>query len=105
MIWHIFILFAEVLSGNDHELIERLRKRDPQSMAELYDRFSRLVFSVIVRVVRNAAVAEELAQETFMRAWNRAADFDSSRGKLGPCSEMNEDEGIKFSNPNRVNAQ
>ncbi len=84
MMWHIFILFAEVLSGNDYDLIERLRQRDPQAMAELYDRFSRLVFSVIVRVVRNSAVAEELAQETFMRAWNRAADFDVSRGKIGP---------------------
>ena len=26
------------------------------------------------------------------------------RGKLGPCSELNEDQGIKFSNPNRANA-
>ena len=82
--WHIFILFAEMLSGNDQELIERLRKRDPQAMSDIYDRFSRVVFSVIVRVVRNSAVAEELAQETFMRAWNRGADFDASRGKIGP---------------------
>ena len=82
--WHIFILFAEMLSGNDQELIERLRKRDPQAMADIYDRFSRVVYSVIVRVVRNSAVAEELAQETFMRAWNRGADFDASRGKIGP---------------------
>lgn len=29
----------------------------------------------------------------------------TSRGKLGPCSELNEDQGIKFSNPNRENAQ
>lgn len=82
--WHIFILFAEMLSGNDQELIERLRKRDPQAMSDIYDRFSRVVYSVIVRVVRNSAVAEELAQETFMRAWNRGADFDASRGKIGP---------------------
>ncbi len=84
MIWQFLILFAEMVSGNDQELIERLRKRDPQAMSDLYDRFSRVVFSVIVRVVRNSAVAEELAQETFMRAWNRGTDFDAARGKIGP---------------------
>ncbi len=84
MIWQFFIVLAQVLTGNDQELIERLRKRDPQAMTDLYDRFSRVVFSVIVRVVRNSAVAEELAQETFMRAWNRGTDFDAARGKIGP---------------------
>ena len=84
MIWHILILFADLVTGNDQELIERLRRRDPDAMSDLYDRYSRIVYSVILRVVRNASVAEELAQETFLRAWNRAGDFDSARGKLVP---------------------
>ena len=84
MIWHILILFADLVTGNDQELIERLRRRDPDAMSDLYDRYSRIVYSVILRVVRNAFVAEELAQETFLRAWNRAGDFDAARGKLVP---------------------
>ena len=84
MIWHILILFADLVTGNDQELIERLRQRDPDAMSDLYDRYSRIVYSVILRVVRNASVAEELAQETFLRAWNRAGDFDAARGKLVP---------------------
>ena len=84
MIWHILILFADLVTGNDQELIERLRRRDPDAMSDLYDRYSRIVYSVILRVVRNASVAEELAQETFLRAWNRAGDFDAARGKLVP---------------------
>ena len=84
MIWHILILFADLVTGNDQELIERLRRRDPDAMSDLYDRYSRIVYSVILRVVRNASVAEELAQETFLRAWNRAGDFDGARGKLVP---------------------
>jgi RNA polymerase sigma-70 factor (ECF subfamily) len=84
LIWHFFVLFADLLAGNDSELIERLRKRDPQAMADLYDRYSRVVFSVILRVVRNASVAEELAQEAFLRAWNRSVDFDATRGRIGP---------------------
>lgn len=84
MIWHILILFADLVTGNDQELIERLRRRDPDAMSDLYDRYSRIVYSVILRIVRNASVAEELAQETFLRAWNRAGDFDGARGKLVP---------------------
>ncbi len=84
MIWHILILFADLLAGNEQELIERLRRRDPDAMSDLYDRYSRIVYSVILRVVRNAAVAEELSQETFLRAWNRSGDFDATRGKIGP---------------------
>lgn len=84
MIWHILILFADLISGNETELIERLRRRDPDAMSDLYDRYSRIVYSVILRVVRNASVAEELAQETFLRAWNRAGDFDAARARIGP---------------------
>lgn len=85
MIWHLLlILFADFVAGDDKELIERLRSRDPQAMADLYDRFSKVVFSVIVRIVRNASVAEELTQEAFLRAWNRGGDFDTSRGRIGP---------------------
>ncbi len=53
-------------------------------MADLYDRFGRLVYSVILAVVRDPAIAEDLLQETFLRIWNRAAGFDAERGALGP---------------------
>jgi RNA polymerase sigma-70 factor (ECF subfamily) len=84
VIWQLLILFAEIAGGEDKQMIERLRARDPQAMADLYDRFSKVVFSVILRIVRNASVAEELAQESFLRAWNRGGDFDSTRGRIGP---------------------
>jgi len=53
-------------------------------MAELYDRYGRVTFALIFRVVRNEAVAEDLVQETFLRVWNRVQGFDSDRGSLGP---------------------
>lgn len=77
-------LLMAVLAHGDGELAERLRKRDPQALAELYDRYGRLVYSLIVRVVRDGALAEDLVQETFLRVWNRAQGFDAERGALGP---------------------
>jgi RNA polymerase sigma-70 factor (ECF subfamily) len=68
----------------DADLARRLRNRDPKAMSELYDRYGRLVYSLIFRVVRNAATAEDVTQETFLRIWNRAQLFDLERGSLGP---------------------
>lgn len=77
------LLLALELSESDPALAERLKKRDPQAMAELYDRFGRLTYSVIRSIVRDSAIAEDLVQETFLRVWNRMQAFDSQRGALG----------------------
>ena len=69
---------------DDGDLVERLMRRDPQAMAVLYERYGRLTYSIILRVVRNEASAEDLLQETFLRVWNRVQAFDQAKGALGP---------------------
>jgi RNA polymerase sigma-70 factor (ECF subfamily) len=78
------LLLATDIRESDRELAERLQRRETQAMADLYDRFGRLVYSVIFAIVRDAGVAEDLLQETFLRIWNRSAGFDAGRGALGP---------------------
>ncbi|HLJ51567.1 MAG TPA: sigma-70 family RNA polymerase sigma factor [Bryobacteraceae bacterium] len=68
----------------DPELVRRLKKRDPDAMAELYDRYGRIAYALIYRVVKNDGVAEDLVQETFLRVWNRIQAFDDEKGALGP---------------------
>src|SRR5580658_10989314 len=77
-------LLMAVLAEGDAEIVKRLQGRDPQALAEIYDRYGRMVYSLIVRVVRDGAVAEDLVQETFLRVWNRAQTFDAERAALGP---------------------
>jgi RNA polymerase sigma-70 factor (ECF subfamily) len=77
-------LLMAVLGEGDAELAGRLQRRDAQALAELYDRYGRLVYSLILRVVRDRALAEDLVQETFLRVWNRAQGFDAQRGAIGP---------------------
>ena len=72
------------VAGSDHQLIERLHRRDPMALADLYDRYGRVVFSLILRIVRDAGIAEDLVQETFLRVWNRAQGFDAEKGSIGP---------------------
>ena len=78
------IMSVLLRSKDDAALLERLRNRDPDAMGELYDRYSRITYSVIYRVVRNQSVAEDLVQETFIRVWNRIQGFDQRKGALGP---------------------
>ena len=68
---------------DDKHLVERLKRREPQAMSEMYDRYGRATYSLILRIVRNTGVAEDLVQETFLRIWNRVHAFDSERGALG----------------------
>jgi RNA polymerase sigma-70 factor, ECF subfamily len=69
--------------AEDGDLVRRLKAREPQAMSELYDRYARVAFSLILRIVRNAAVAEDLVQETFLRVWHRVHSFDADKGALG----------------------
>lgn len=79
------ILLALEMSGQqDTELALRLQRREPQAMTDLYDRFGRLAYSIILGVVRDPSLAEDLTQETFLRVWNRIHAFDTARGALGP---------------------
>jgi len=68
---------------DDRELVERLKRREPQAMADLYDGYGRTTYSLILRIVRNTGVAEDLVQETFLRIWNRVHAFNYERGALG----------------------
>jgi RNA polymerase sigma-70 factor, ECF subfamily len=78
------VLQFALRSKDDTGLAKRLRERDPKVMGEIYDRYGRMVYSLIHRVVRDTGVAEDLTQETFLRVWNRAQAFDVERGALGP---------------------
>jgi RNA polymerase sigma-70 factor (ECF subfamily) len=84
-LWLAYAVLQVVLRfKDDSELARRLKAREPKAMAELYDRYGRLTYSLIYRVVRDAGAAEDLVQETFLRVWTRAHSFDPKKGALGP---------------------
>jgi RNA polymerase sigma-70 factor (ECF subfamily) len=54
---------------NDCDLVKLMQGGDEQAIAALYDRYSRLVYSVALRILRNSASAEDVLQEIFMQLW------------------------------------
>lgn len=53
-------------------------------MAQLYERYSPVVYAVALRVLADAAAAEDILQEIFMQLWRNPGAFDASRGNLAP---------------------
>ena len=70
----------------DISLLQRIVARDTAALAELYDRHSRLLFGLILRIVRDRGEAEEILQEAFVRVWSRAERYDPRVG--GPLPWM-----------------
>ena len=64
----------------DLDLMQRIAARDTAALAGLYDRHSRLLFSLILRIVRDRGEAEDLLQEAFVRVWTRAEMYDARMG-------------------------
>lgn len=63
-------------------LIRRIAAREKAALGELYDRYSGAVLGLLVKVTRHDAVAEDLLQEVFLKIWEKAADYDASKGRL-----------------------
>jgi RNA polymerase sigma-70 factor, ECF subfamily len=62
------------------ELLRASSRGDEKAFAELYDATSRRLYGLVVRVVRDPAQAEEVAQEAFLEIWRTSARFDPARG-------------------------
>ncbi|MGE5322472.1 MAG: RNA polymerase sigma factor [Actinomycetota bacterium] len=65
-------------------LIARLRAGDENAMADVYDRYSGIVYAVALRVLGNTSSAEDVVQEVFLQLWRNPQAFDADRGKLAP---------------------
>lgn len=62
------------------DLLKACGKGDEAAFAQLYDATTSRVFGLAVRVVRDPAQAEEVAQEAFLEIWKTSARFDSAKG-------------------------
>jgi RNA polymerase sigma-70 factor, ECF subfamily len=64
----------------DVMLLARLASRDQAALEELYDRHSRLLFGLLVRMLANHEDAEEVLQEVFVQAWTRGETYNAQLG-------------------------
>lgn len=66
----------------DLRLLLRVKNGDQGAFAELYDRYSPIVYSMVVRIVRETAEAEDVVQEIFLTIWNKVSLFNQEKGSV-----------------------
>lgn len=64
---------------SDEALAEEAKHGAEEAFRELVERFERPVYALLVRMVRRPELAEDLAQETFLKAWKALGRFDAKR--------------------------
>jgi RNA polymerase sigma-70 factor (ECF subfamily) len=64
----------------DVVLLDRITAQDPNALGELYDRHSRLIFGLALRLLRDQHEAEEVLQEVFVQVWTRAGTYHHALG-------------------------
>ena len=67
---------------DDIELMRRITARDQQAFLALYQQHGKAVYSLAYRILRNATLAEEVTQDTFLKVWRQASHWDADKGKL-----------------------
>jgi RNA polymerase sigma-70 factor (ECF subfamily) len=67
---------------NDETLMRLIAQAQESALGELYDRYSRLVYSMALNSVGEPALAEEITQDVFLRIWNKATTYQAEQGKV-----------------------
>ncbi len=67
----------------DETLIAAVCTGDEAALDTLYDRYAPSVYSLALRITGDRLTAQEVTQDTFMRLWKSATQFDRARGAFG----------------------
>lgn len=62
--------------GNDQILVRQCQNGDPRAFETLVDRYQKPLFNLALRMTRNYTDAEDIAQVTFLKAYENLASFD-----------------------------
>ena len=61
-------------------LLPAVAKGSVAAFEQLYDRYASTIYALLLRILSNADDAQEVLQETFVKAWTSARMFDAVRG-------------------------
>jgi RNA polymerase sigma-70 factor (ECF subfamily) len=73
---------AQIGEVSDAQLVTSIARYNEVALAEVYRRHGGAVFGLARRVLNNAAEAEDVTQEVFLRLWKQPDRFDATRGSL-----------------------
>ena len=97
---HLFAALGDIATGVEYILLAilvffavieivaliigtRMTQTVTGAVAQLYDRYSSVVYAVALRVLGDTGAAEDVLQEVFLQLWRNPAAFDAARVTLG----------------------
>lgn len=75
-------LSSDLTKLDDERLISLIVQSQEQALAQLYDRYHRLVFSLALAIVNDRQTAEEITLDVFMRVWQKASTYRAEQAKV-----------------------
>lgn len=83
-------------SPHDCALLTLIAHGDAEAMASLYDKYSRIVYSIALRVCRDSGAAEDIVQEVFMQIWRRPQQISTQGSLAGWLAVVSRNRSIDF---------
>ncbi len=65
---------------DDFELMQRIERQDADALAEIYDRYGGLIYTLGLRMLHDRGEAEELVSDVLLEIWRRSWRYDPTRG-------------------------
>jgi RNA polymerase sigma-70 factor (ECF subfamily) len=74
--------YPHVVTPSDEALLAGLGTGEREAAEAFVRRFQGRVYGLALTIVRDRGIAEDVAQETFVRAWRNAEAYDARRGRV-----------------------
>lgn len=82
LLYLLSVLVNRKTSDEETDLIKRIVLKEETALGKLYDLYSKLLYSLILRIVKNQEDAEEILQTIFLQVWNKADLFNLEKGSV-----------------------
>lgn len=66
----------------ENELIEAIKNKSRAGAETLYDMYSKSLYGIIIKLVKNKEIAEDTLQKAFLKIWNSFDHYNASKGRL-----------------------
>ena len=70
------------MDSGDGDVLKRVAKGSPEAFEALYDRHSRLAFTIALRVLHDEAAAEDVVQDAFLAVWRKTVTYRAELGSV-----------------------